>query len=78
MSAKPIIPAVLSRFRAYHQEHPVWGALHIVLDDLNLSDQNVELCRQIAVDRGDNEGAAPADILLNMGKTQRLKLVGVA
>lgn len=71
---KPSIPSVLGRFRAYHEKHLVWGALHIVLDDGNIGDDSVQFCLDFAVESGDTDGAALARILLSMSKTQRKKL----
>lgn len=75
---KPTIPEVLDRFRAYHQQHPTWGCLHIVLDDENVADADVRYCLAYAQHEGDTEGVALAEILLAMSRTQRLKLGEVA
>lgn len=74
MDKKPAIPDVLPRFAAYRSRHGAWGALHVVLDDGNVSDDSVRYCLDAARDAGDCEGAALAQILLMMSKTQRLKL----
>lgn len=66
--------ALLERFAAYHKRHPAWGALHVILDDGNIRDIFVKLCRDDALKTGDVEGAALADILLTMSKSQRWKL----
>lgn len=68
------IPDFLARFRAYHASHPTWGALHIVLDDGNMSNADVQFCIEYAVQQGDAECAALARVLLSMSKTQRKKL----
>ena len=68
------IPDVRERFAAYHAEHLAWGNLHIVLDDGNVADADVEFCVKAAFDAGDFEGHALALILLQMSKTQRRKL----
>lgn len=77
-AAKPTIPEVIERFRAYHSSEPAWGSLHIVLDDNNVRDEDVAFCRQQAEEDGDEEGLALADILARMSKTQRLKLGQIA
>lgn len=74
--ARPTIPDVIERFEAYHRRpgNGAWGSLHVVLDDGNVDDSSVELCREMAIEDGDHEGAALASILLRMTKTQRRKL----
>lgn len=73
--AKPTIPEVIERFRAYHRMHPTtWGALHIVLSDGNVADSHVESCIRNAQETGDTEGEELARILLRMSQTQRRKL----
>ena len=78
MDAKPTIPDVIDRFRAYHAEHLTWGSLHIVLDDGNVRDSDVAFCEQWAREHGDEEGEALARILAQMSKTQREKLGVIA
>ena len=50
------------------------GALHIVLDDGNVTDGDVKFCISHAREMGDSEGERLAEILLSMSKTQRKKL----
>lgn len=71
---KPTIPEVVDRFRAYYKDNPAWGSLHIVLDDGNVRDSDVEFCRLLAQKRDDVEGESLAEILAQMSKTQRIKL----
>lgn len=71
---KPTIPEVLPDFLAYYRQHPAWGALHIVLDDGNVLDRDVEFCIKYAAENGDAEGERLARILLKMSVTQRAKL----
>lgn len=71
---KPTIPEVLARFAAYHAKHPTWGSLHIVLDDSNTDRGSVEFCVGWAKKHGDPEGAALAEILLEMSESQRRRL----
>jgi hypothetical protein len=73
---KPTIPQVVARFADYYEQplNGAWGSLHIVLDDDNVRKSDVEFCREHAIERGDTEGAALAEILILMSKTQRLKL----
>lgn len=71
---KPTIPEVIDRFRAYYKLNPAWGSLHVVLDDGNIDDATVRWCRDWAIEHSDPEGAALAEILLRMSKTQRSKI----
>lgn len=74
--AKPTIPDVLPRLRAYVEQEGNWagGSLHIVIDDGNITDSDVAYCREWSRRRGDAEGEALAEILLRMSLTQRRKL----
>lgn len=74
---KLTIPEVSARFAAYHEKHLAWGSLHVVLDDQNIEDHSVRFCIEAAEKDGDEEGAALGRILLQMSKTQRLKIGGV-
>jgi hypothetical protein len=73
---KPTIPEVIDRFAAYYLRpgNGAWGSLHIVLDDGNVEDEFVRHCIGFALEDGDTEGIALAEILLTMSKTQRAKL----
>lgn len=66
-----LTPEIYDRFAAYYAEHPSWGSLHVVLDDINLADDDVEFCIRYAESCGDAEGAALARILLSLTRTQR-------
>lgn len=74
--AKPTIPEVLPLVRAYYAKpgNSVGGSLHIVLEDYNVADSNVEWCRTNAWEKGDKDGVALAEMLLLMSRTQRRKL----
>lgn len=75
---KPTIPEVIDRFRAYYKLNPMWGSLHVVLEDMNVNDADVEFCRNWAIEHSDPEGAELAEILLRMSKTQRSKIGDMA
>lgn len=75
---KPTIPDVIDRFRAYHEQNPSWGSLHIVLDDQNVADGHVDFCIGWADEHDDPEGFHLANILRGMSRTQRLKLSRIA
>lgn len=73
-SEKPKIPEVVKLFSVYKKNNPTWGSLHIVLDDGNVSDADVEFCIKFADDHNDSEGMILARILQQMSKTQRTSL----
>lgn len=77
-TVKPSVPAVFDRFRAYHARWPVWGVLHIVLDDLNVENRDVEYASLWAREFGDEDGFELARILRAMSRTQRRKLARTA
>ena len=71
---KPTIPEVIDDFRAYKAIHLAWGSLHIVLDDNNVTEPDVQFCVDLAIETGDVEGERLARLLLQMSTTQRRKL----
>lgn len=73
-SAKITIPEIVDRFLAYYKENRAWGSLHIVLDDNNVDNDDVEFCIGWAQEHKDTEGETLARILLDMSKSQRLRL----
>jgi hypothetical protein len=72
--AKPTVPEVAPLVRALYEVHPAGCCLHIVLDDGNVQDSNVQFCLDLAVERGHASCAALAVLLGGMSKTQRTKL----
>jgi len=52
------------------------GALHIVLDECNVEDGNIDWCMKRAEANRDHAGQALALVLRRMSKTQRRKLAG--
>ena len=60
--------------RAYYGEHAAGGSLHIVLDDGNLEDHNVDFCIEYAEKEGDGAGLALARLIRSASRTQRQKL----
>lgn len=71
---KPTIPEVIDRFMAYHEQNRAWGWLHVVLDDDNVDDGDVQGCIDMAAEHGDTEAAELGKILLQMSKTQRARI----
>jgi hypothetical protein len=78
LDPKPTVPEVLPLAIAYHAQHPVWGNLHIVLEDGNVADKHVLFCAEKAAEVDDHEGLHLARLLLRMSKTQRTRLRGLA
>lgn len=73
---KPTIPEVWPMVIDYYGKpgNCAGGHLHIVLDDGNIDDDDVEFCLQSAKQNGDFDGVRLATKLLAMSKTQRRKL----
>ena len=77
MSDKPTITdALVARLRDYNPG--AWGSLHIVMEDGNVRDGDVEFCIQDALKLRDWRGAELACVLRQMSRTQRRKLYHVA
>lgn len=74
---KPTIPEVLPLIKEYlkRPENVVGGNLHIVLDDGNITNGNIEFCHRQAAQHGDTTGMEIAKNLLMMSMTQRKKIV---
>jgi hypothetical protein len=79
---KPTVPEVLPLVRRLYNEDDlcsrnsgiVGGHLHIVLDDGNVEDSNVQFCLQEAIKDHCATCIRLAELLLLMSKTQRAKL----
>lgn len=73
---KPTIPEVAPFIEMYYrmEGHEMGGSLHIVLEDQNVANHNVEWCREYALRSKDYFGAALANILLRMSTSQRWRL----
>lgn len=69
-SWRDLIPAC----RSYYAKHAAGGSLHIVLDDGNLCDHNVDFCIKFAQKEGDRQGEALARLIRSASYTQRKKL----
>ena len=70
------VPDVLLLVREYYSKpgNGAGGSLHIALDEGNVKDGHINSCIEYALERGDAEGAVLGEILLDMSKTQRMKL----
>jgi len=70
------LPDIVTRFAAYRAlpGNEAWGSLHTVLDDGNVSTTDVAFVLDDATAKGDTEGTALARILLDLSRTQRLRL----
>ena len=78
---RPTIPQVVARFAEYRSWNLAWGALHIVLDDNNVSDDSVLFCLRYTQPGGPDENEEAywlSCILLDMSPTQRLKIGHIA
>lgn len=67
------LPGIADEVRALYYRSPVGCCLHIVLDDGNVSDDNVQYCVELARERGHAECELLAVKLSFMSKTQRSK-----
>lgn len=59
------------KFTSYHDANPVWGELHIVLEDLDVDDYHVQRCYDMAKENGDKEAMELAKILMELTPAQR-------
>ena len=59
---------------ALYMRHPAGCCLHIVLDDGNVDTSSVEFCVNYATKEGHPDCLYLANLLLQMSRTQRLKL----
>jgi hypothetical protein len=71
---KPTITEVGPLVAALYERNCVGCCLHIVLDDDNIGDKSVEFCLEQAKAKGHADCQRLAELLLQMSKTQRLKL----
>jgi len=70
----PFTREEIDRFADYHGKNLCWGSLHIVLEDGNIQDRNVDFCIDYANRHGDQEGFELGKILLTKSKSQRIKI----
>ena len=73
---KPTVPEVLPLAKAYVRKpgNEVGGNLHIVLDDDNIETTHLWFCQARCHTTGDTDGERLCELLLQMTKTQRLKI----
>lgn len=73
---RPSVLDVHPLVKAYYARpgNGVGGSLHLVLDDGNVSDDDVRFCIRAARDRADIHGYQIGVLLLSMSRTQRKKL----
>lgn len=74
---KPTITELVPLLKEYYSkpENCVGGSLHIVLEDDNLENGHIEYCIEYAKKEGDLEGAKLGEMLLQLTKSQRRRLV---
>lgn len=72
---RPTVPDVAPLVVAYYAkpENGAGGHCHIVLDDGNVTDDDVRFCLEECEREGDEDGAALMRLFLEMTKTQRHK-----
>jgi hypothetical protein len=73
---KLAIPDVLPLVNAYalKKGNSLGGVLHLFLSNKNIERSHIEFCLNQAKDKDDTDGAHLANLLLQMSKTQRLKI----
>lgn len=73
---KPTVPDVRRMAEAYYAKdgNACGGALHIVLDDGNVDDDDVQFCLATAREQHDQDGVTLAEQFLQMSRTQRKKV----
>lgn len=71
---RPTVPEVLPLAKAFYEDNPVGGVLHIVLDDGNLHDEHIRFCLTEARKENDTRAIELAELLLRMTMTQRRKV----
>ena len=67
-------PELIEVFAAYYRQNPVWGTLHVVMDDGNYGDEHVKHCIEWADKVGDKDGLALGIILKGMTRSQRFHI----
>jgi hypothetical protein len=73
----PNVPEVLPLVKALYKKNPVGCCLHIVLDDGNIHNDDVDFCIDWAIKQDHPECLKLAYLLRNMSRTQRNKLAGM-
>ena len=78
---KPLTQAQLNRFKDYynkssniHSIRHTWKSLHLVLENKNVKDKDVQFCIDFAEQHNDKEGSELGRILFTQSKSQRLSL----
>jgi len=61
----------------YYKKKPSGGNCHIVLDDLNIGNEDIEFCLNECVKKDDVEGKVIMLALQKMRKTARLKAISM-
>ena len=72
---RPTADLVIPLARRIYERHPTGCCLHIVLDDENLEDGQIEFCAARAHESGHALCAAVALLMRAMSKTQRRRVV---
>lgn len=64
-------PKDLAELALYHHRNPTWGVLHIVLEDGNVEDSDVDFCIEKAIERNDRDGLKLARMLRRLSPDDR-------
>ncbi len=77
---KPTIPEVLPLIKEYLEKdsNSAGGSLHILIEDGNTRDSDIEFCIEWAKSKGDEDGIKLGEILLSMSRTQRGKIASLS
>lgn len=75
--SKPTIPEVLPFAKAVYERNGVGCCAHIVLDDDNVSNSDVQFCLEQAKEVNHLDCIQLCELLMQMSRTQRLKLGGL-
>jgi hypothetical protein len=71
---RPTVPGVLPIVRAIYERHCAGCCLHILTDDGNVEDEWATGCLQTARERGHADCISAAEMLVQMTKTQRMRV----
>lgn len=68
---------IIQKAKAYYKKpgNSVGGRLHIVLDDGNIRDSDIEWCINYAKEQNDVDAVEIGNLLLKASKTERRKII---
>ena len=71
---KPTVPEVLPMVQEIYKKSINGCCLHIALADQNIQNQSIEFCIEQASEKGHDDCKKLGETMLQMSRTQRLKL----